>query len=284
VVPADPIGLGRHGFVIAGGSVLALGAIALMISDRSTEPPRTRRLGSIEAGSILVAFAVVEAGFVASQVAAIVGGADYVRSSTGLTYAEYARSGFFQLLAAAALALAVLWIVDHLTRQVAPSSRRRVARFGLGVVVLTISIVAISMHRLALYEQEFGLTMLRLFTTVFAAWLAVVFVVAAVHLVRRRGSLLMSIAVSAFIGLLAMNAANPEAVVARRNLHRFGGTEQLDVAYLVNNLGPDAAAVLYDHPTTRAVLCSRPAPDADPWLTLNVGRRRAAAAHTRTCP
>ena len=63
--------------------------------------------------------------------------------------------------------------------------------------MLTISIVAISMHRLALYEQQFGLTMLRLFTTVFAAWLAVVFVVAAVHLVRRRGSLLMSIAVSA---------------------------------------------------------------------------------------
>ena len=120
VVPADPIGLGRHGFVIGVGSAVAVGAIALMISDRSTESPPTRRLGSIEAGSILATFAVVEAGFAASQAAAIVGGADYVRSSTGLTYAEYARSGFFQLLAAAALALAVLWIVDHLTRQVAP--------------------------------------------------------------------------------------------------------------------------------------------------------------------
>ena len=283
-VPIDPIGLGRHGFTIVVGSAGALGAMAIMTSDLADEPARDRHLGSGEAGSILAGFIIVETAFVASQAAAIIGGRDYVQSATGLTYSEYARSGFFQLLAAAALALAVIWTVDQLTREAASSARRWVIRLGLTVTLLTIAIVAISIRRLALYEQEFGLTMLRLFTTVFAAWLAIVFVVAAVHLVRQRGSLLVSIATSVIIGLLAMNAANPEAVVARRNLERFSETGQLDVAYLVNELGPDAADVLYEHPSTRVVLCKGPPPEGDPWLSFNLGRQRATEAHARSCP
>ncbi len=283
-IPADPVGLGRHGFVIAFGSALALGAVAVKVTRPAEESKRwTGHLGPVEAGSILGTFALVEAAFIASQAAAILGGADYVQDTTGLTYAEYARTGFFQLLAAAGLALVVMWSVDGLTRSAGDSTRRWVTRLGVVVAALTIAIVAVSIRRLALYEDEFGLTMLRLFTTVFAAWLAVVFVVAVLHLVRGRGSLLRSIAVSAVAGLIAMNAINPEAVVARRNIERFAATGRLDVAYLVDDLGPDAADVLYDHPATRAVLCTRPAPEADPWLTLNFGRHRAATAHAEAC-
>jgi hypothetical protein len=82
--------------------------------------------------------------------------------TSGLTYAEYARQGFWQLLAAAALALVVVKGATVLAGPRTPAERL-LLRALLGLLcVLTIVIVASSFHRLRLYESAFGLTRLRL--------------------------------------------------------------------------------------------------------------------------
>ena len=55
--------------------------------------------------------------FVGTQALVAVRGEDYVLETTGVTYAEHARSGFFQLLFVAAITLlALLWSAARLGR------------------------------------------------------------------------------------------------------------------------------------------------------------------------
>ena len=51
---------------------------------------------------------VLFAAFVVLQLAALFGGDEHVLRTAGLTYAEYAREGFAQLMAVAALTLAMI--------------------------------------------------------------------------------------------------------------------------------------------------------------------------------
>ena len=71
--------------------------------------------------------------FVAVQLAVLFGGDGYVRATAALTYAEYARSGFAQLVAVAALTLAVaalaFWVSDP-DRRIAAHNVERFERTG----------------------------------------------------------------------------------------------------------------------------------------------------------
>ena len=81
--------------------------------------------------------------FVAFQLTTLYGGNDYVLKTSGVTYAEYARSGFAQLIAAAALTLAVIAAAARYS----PDSKLRRALLG-ALTVLTLVILASAYTRL----------------------------------------------------------------------------------------------------------------------------------------
>jgi len=227
---------------------------------------------------------VIYLGFVIAQVVAIAAGSAYVERTTGLTYAEYARAGFFQLMAAAVLTLGVLTLLARHRRPTAPRSARRILLLEESTVVLTLATVAVAIRRLFLYEAAFGLTMLRLYTIVFAAFIGVVFVIVGLTRARRlRTNPITAVLAVGLAILLAVNLANPERVVADRNIERFGGTPALDIEYLVNSLGVDAIPAILTDPDAADVLCrQRPAID-DRAITFNLGRSRAADALVAVC-
>jgi hypothetical protein len=61
-------------------------------------------------------------GFMAVQLRYLFGGADLVEVTAGLGYAEYARRGFFELVATAALVVPILLVADWAA---APDTRAR---------------------------------------------------------------------------------------------------------------------------------------------------------------
>ena len=80
--------------------------------------------------------------FVLVQLRTLFGGREIVETTLGLSYAEYAREGFFQLVAAAAVALSGLLAADWLVP--AGSSRRRLFRPATGLLLGLVALVLAS--------------------------------------------------------------------------------------------------------------------------------------------
>ncbi|OWY59983.1 hypothetical protein B7486_71640, partial [cyanobacterium TDX16] len=179
-VSVDPGGLVGHVLAIVLASWVAAGLLAQ--AERG-EPLVARRppfrLGAIEGVLVLSGLILVYGLFAFARLLVVLRGPDYVVESTGLTYAEYARSGFFQLLWAAALTLLVLVGLRTCVQLSSAISRRAFAVLSLVAVALTLVMVHSAVVRLDLYADAFGLTMLRLCCTIFAWWLASVFVLTA---------------------------------------------------------------------------------------------------------
>ncbi|HET9443980.1 MAG TPA: DUF4173 domain-containing protein [Acidimicrobiales bacterium] len=246
-VPTAPVDLVVHALLLGVGAWGAAGLLRMASAAPFTVPVSPRRpLGAVEAITVMAGLVAVFAAFALSQLAAAVGGADYVRRTAGLSYADYARSGFFQLLAAAAVTLAVVLAVRASARLDTATHRLRFLVLGEAAVVLTLVVVGGAVRRLWLYEQAYGLTMLRLTSLLFALWIGAVFVLVALSLAgvgRSRAWLTPAALALALAGLLAVNAANPEAIVVRRNVERFAGSDQLDAWYLAT-LSDDAVPAL----------------------------------------
>ncbi|HVE63629.1 MAG TPA: DUF4173 domain-containing protein [Mycobacteriales bacterium] len=256
--------------------------------------PAGPSLGTAECRIVLATLAAVYAAFTGGRVVAALGGARHVLETSGLTYAEYARSGFFQLLGAVAVTVVVLLGVRGLRARDAAGDRW-VTALSVAVAVLTLVCAATAVHRLALYENAFGLTLLRLLALVSAGWLALLLllVVASVSGVAAdRDWLPGAIAVSLIAVVLALAIVNPEAVVVRRNVDRAVSGGSFDAAYAAR-LSVDATPTIVaqldrlDAPARAAVvqrLCElREDDEVGSGLGWNLSRRRAADALASVC-
>jgi hypothetical protein len=204
---------------------------------------RTRRLtlnGQTEVAIVLAIVNLVFAAFVAVQIRYLFGGRSLVESRLHLTYAQYARHGFFELLAVSLLVLPLLFGAHALLRHRSPFSLRLVRALSAVLIALSLVVMASALERMRLYQREYGLTELRLYATGVILWLGFVFVWLGATVVRARPRLFVTGAlVSGFVATLALNIADPDALIARTNLDR----PHVDVRYL-GNLSDDAVPVL----------------------------------------
>src|SRR6266581_4005083 len=113
--------------------------------------------------------------FVVVQLRYFFGGAALVEQTGGLTYAEYARRGFFELVTASALVLPVLLATDFLARGGTPPQIRTIRQFSGLLLVLLAVIMASALERMRLYVSAFGLSATRLYATAFMVFLIGVF-------------------------------------------------------------------------------------------------------------
>jgi len=268
----------------------SLGAAA-----RSTPIASGRQLGPTEAITVLIGVDLVVGLFVALQVAYLFGGLDTL-AAAGMTYSDYARRGYFELVAAAGLAGGLLVALEY---AVARRTRPYVA-LAIGLVGLTVVVLASAALRLQLYQDAYGWTELRLYVAVSIAAMAVTLVAMAAALATDRTRWVGHVmAVTGLVALVGLNVLAPAAFVAQRNVDRVidptlvppDGWAGLDVEYLAvlpDDAIPvlvealprlpeaerdDVARLLY---TRRWELASDPA-FASP-AAWNLGRERARAA------
>ena len=263
-------------FALAAG-----GGLLLATTARRERPPRPApsRLGRTEWAIALIALDLTFAAFVAVQLTTLFGGHDHVLRTAGLTYAEYARRGFFELEVVAALTLAVVAGSARWARRATPADDR-LARALLGVLcALTLVMLASALRRLGLYEDAFGATRLRLLVHVQLLWLGAVFVLLLIAGAAREGGRLPRavVAVSA-AAALGFAASNPDGRIAERNLARYAETGRLDVRHLAT-LSADAAPAVARLPPERAGCVAwrlrAELGRSDGWAGANVARARA---------
>jgi len=302
-VPAlDLSGAARHAFLIVAGmggaAVLWIASQRGLAPDRD-EPERGHPLRSAEWLTVLGGLNALFATFVGVQFAFLFGGGDHVRVTRGLTYAQYARSGFFQLIAVAALIAIVVLATWDLGARETERQRRWFRWLITGLVALTAIILASAVLRLTLYEQTFGFTVARVTAYAIIAWIGIVLIALTVTIWRdaRRRVVSAVLAAGVFV-LIAVNIVNPEHFVAARNIARFERTHKIDIAY-IGSLGADAVpasvAILpklsrSDAATLRASLCRDEAMLqrwSSGWRSANLARAQALQelhrAHIRRC-
>src|ERR671912_667365 len=239
--------------------LLWAGLMARVPEDFAIPRPRVLSLGIVEVGIVLGLLDLLFLTFVVIQVRYLFGGAGRVAATAGLTYAEYAPPGFFELVTVTALALPLLLFV----------------------------VVASALQRMYLYQQEFGLTELRLYTTVFMVWISTVLLWFVLTVLRaRRDRFAFGALIAGFVAIFAINVMNPDAIIASTNIDRMEDGKRFD-AYYLTTLSADAAPVLLaflpeigdkglgkDYTVEEAVVDRWDSKESD-WRTWNLSRSRA---------
>lgn len=182
--------------------------------------------------------------FLAVQVRYLFGGAGLVEVTEGLSYAEYARRGFFELVAAAAFVVPVLLVADWAAADGAVRGRHVLRATSTLLVVLLAGVLASAAYRMRLYQDAYGLTEQRLYVSVFMVWLTFVlgWLAATVLRGRRRGFAFGAIA-GGLTCIAALHVLNPHALIARVNISRATSGAEYDGRYL-STLSADAVPTL----------------------------------------
>lgn len=250
-------------------------------------PPRLDALRVRRAWSVarwewavpLAALDVLFAAFLAVQASVLFGGHRHVLETAGLTYADYARQGFWQLLMVSALTLLV--IAATLTvAQRATVADRRLIRLLIGTLcALSVVIVISATHRMWLYQQAYGFTDLRLMVITVEFWLGAVFLLILGAGIPMSGRWLpRSVMIAGALTLLGLAMINPDRFIAEHNIKRYQQNGRLDTVYL-GRLSADALPALdaLDAPLRDCLRGKIGAVAPQPWYQYNIARARAAA-------
>ncbi|MFC9248845.1 DUF4153 domain-containing protein [Streptomyces sp. NPDC057136] len=264
---------------LVGALAAAYTAAAPARWDEVTVRPGPAR-GRVEWALPLIVLNLLFAAFIALQLAVLFGGYDKVLEETDLSYAEYARQGFWQLLWATLLTLLVI----ALALRWAPRGRTRDRTLVRGVLgalcVLTLVVVASALRRMDLYVDAYGLTRLRISVAAMELWLGVVLVLIIAAGVFGARLLPRAVAVSAAVGVLAFGLVSPDGLIAEQNVQRYENDKSIDIDYL-KTLSADAVPALDKLPEPlRSCALARIERNLDdssdePWYATSWGVMRA---------
>ena len=280
-------------FALFATATLAAGYLA-------THRPQWRRLAAGEPKPArpvewlvpIVLLDLLFAAFAAIQATVLVADdRDALLRSTGLTYAQYARQGFFQLVM---VTIGVLVVIAIAYRKL-PAASGRVSALAKGLLgmlcLLSLVVVAAALGRIWMYERAYGLTRLRVWVHAFELWLGLVIVLILVAgLIRLRPAgrpaggrlvwLPRAVAGTGALGLLVLGAINPDGLIADSQVDRYQRTGALDMDYLAS-LSPDAVPALdrLPEPARSCVLAGLVEQTGlnqdQPWSRWSWGRHRA---------
>ncbi|WP_127500380.1 DUF4153 domain-containing protein [Actinoplanes solisilvae] len=269
-------------FLAATGGLLAVSGIYTLAAPPATASLDTAgkgRFGLIEWAPAGAALVLLLAGFVAVQFTVLFGGSRHVLKTAGLSYSEYARSGFWQLVAVTLLSLALIAALARWSKR-ETAAERLLLRVLLGLLcALSVVVVASALSRMWEYQRVYSFTGERIFVMASEMLLGLIFVMIAAAGIKWQGRWIPASTVGlAVLMLLGLAALDPEGYVASRNAARYEGSGKIDAWYL-RALSADATPALAElpDPVRRCTLSwiAEDLKEPDPWYAWNLGRQQA---------
>ncbi len=211
-----------------------------------TKPPTSEIEKSTKQGfldpvtvlTVLVVINLVYLLFSIIQFSYLYGGQSYSLPA-GFTYAEYARRGFFELVAVTIINLSILLSSIHYVAkksQVADT----IVRCCLSLLVLFSLNMLFSAHfKMSLYEEACGLTYLRVFVHYFLGLLLTFFLIALGYIWLNKIPLIKAYIVIALAFYTVLNFINVDKIIVCSSIDRYVETGEIDVDYL-QTLSSDA--------------------------------------------
>ncbi|MEK3921521.1 DUF4153 domain-containing protein [Paenibacillus sp. FSL K6-2393] len=253
------------------------------------EPERTPvhrepfRLDPIIVGTMLIVINCVYVLFVLVQFSYLFGAGEG-HLPVDLSYADYARSGFAELILVTGINFFILIVALQYTR----SSGKAGSIVHQVLLLILVSCSAIMLYsafmRLNLYEQAYGYTYIRFLVHAFMIFLALLLLIAGLRIRYTSIPLIRWYIVLALTAYVAVNYVGMDKRIAELNIERYHQTGNIDVTYLAS-LSADAVPLLRDfaqeeYPDLKREMLERQAYlDEDSsdrsWASYNVARHRA---------
>jgi hypothetical protein len=200
----------------------------------SAEIEKTAKQGFLDPVTVLTVLFVINLVYLLFsiiQFSYLYGGQSYSLPA-GFTYAEYARRGFFELVAVTLINLSILLSSIQFVQK-----KNRLAdtivRCCLSLLVLFSLNMLFSAHfKMSLYEEACGLTYLRVFVHYFMCLLLVLFVIALGHIWLSKIPLVKAYIVIALAFYTVLNFINVDKIIIRSSIDRYAKTGEIDINYL----------------------------------------------------
>lgn len=208
------------------------------------KPPR-RGIEPVALGTFLGVICGVYVLYLLSQLAYFFSGFAGILPP-GYTAAEYARRGFFEMCVVCAINLLLIFLCVLLVRKRQGREPLGIRLMALFIGLFSLVLIVTALSKMGLYVSLYGLTRLRVVTSVFMVWLAVCFGCVILRLFIRGFGYMKPALAAAAILLLGLSFANCDRVIATYNYQAWqqGELEQLDVEHL-GQLSDAAVPVLW---------------------------------------
>jgi len=210
--------------------------------------PQSLTLGAIETTIVLGLMNLLFLSFVIVQIPYLFGGMELVQTTPDFKLADYARRGFGELVAVAALVLPILLVSHWLLRKDAPVNEKiyRILA-GMNIVLLFVIMISATQRLLLLTGNwGYGLTTIRLYPMAFMIWLALVFVWFSLTVLRgMRQQFAWGALWSAMFMLATLHVLNPDDFIVRTNVRLMQEGRSFDARYAAQ-LSDDAVPALLE--------------------------------------
>ena len=166
----------------------------------------------------------------------------------GLTYAEYARNGFFELAFVSFINVGILLLGIKLTDR--KGDLGIVSRILSCLLMLLASVQMVSaFSRMNLYIEVYGLTILRYFVVAFMILLAVYFAALLVKEFVPKFPIFRVMFFGGVLALILLNFSMPDTRIAQYNVDHYlsGEINQIDIDYIGENLSSDAKVYVLEN-------------------------------------
>ncbi len=164
----------------------------------------------------------------------------------GYSAAEYAREGFFQLCAVAAINTLLIIVLSCFNKR---SGREGVILESVMKILLSVAsliLIATAVSKMLLYIDLYDLTRMRLNVTLFLFFLAAAFVFVILSSIIKRFKAIPAIIITGALMLAGLALVNTNSIIADYNVNAYlsGKHENVDVEYLSEGLGYSSVPAL----------------------------------------
>lgn len=239
----------RSFWEVAGALILGLFLFILLFSQAFCAPDTKvekreekdgRGVDPVVTASFSVAVSVAYVLYLISQLAYFFNAFSGILQE-GFTMAQYARRGFFEMSVICVINLAVVFTVSLITRKKEGKVSAAVRLPSLFICLFSLLLIATALSKMVMYIGSYGMTQLRIYTSLFMVFLAVVFVFVILRLFVRNTPYMKAVLVSAALIIAAAGFADTDRVIASYNVNAYldGRLPTVDMTTL-ENLDSDA--------------------------------------------
>lgn len=149
----------------------------------------------------------------------------------GITYAQYARKGFFEICVIAVINLALVFGAMLLAKKQNGKVSHPIKLLATFIGIFTLIIITTAISKMVLYINAYGMTVLRLTTSAFMVFLAVVFISVILRVYIRKVNIVKTALLTAGCVVLILGTVNVNRVCGKYNYESYlsGRLRSVDV-------------------------------------------------------